>query len=236
MMAQLVLNTLSRTLGNFFNAVALFLPRILSMLVIIAAGLLVALILKVIVRRIFGIASFRKYCDSAGLTQMMRKAALPDPVEFLGQVVFWVILIVFIVLGVDVLGISALREQISRFFLFLPQIFVAMVVLFIGLLIANFFSRATLLATTNANYPSARLLSSLVRVLIIVFFVTMALEQIGLGRRVVLIAFSIAFGAMMMGTAIAFGLGGRDVARRFLERQFVQKEETAEKDEEISPL
>ncbi len=162
-MAQLVLNTLSRTLGNFFNAVALFLPRILSMLVIIAAGFLVALILKVIVRRIFGIASFRKYCDSAGLTQMMRKAALPDPVEFLGQVVFWVILIVFIVLGVDVLGISALREQISRFFLFLPQIFVAMVVLFIGLLIANFFSRATLLATTNANYPSARLLSSLVR-------------------------------------------------------------------------
>lgn len=235
-MGQLILNTLSQTLGNFFNALALFLPRVLSMLVIIVAGFLVALVLKVIVRRIFGIASFRKYCDSAGITQMMRKAALPPPVEFLGQVVFWVVWIVFIVLGVDALGISALREQISRFFMFLPQIFVAMVVLFIGLLIANFFSRATLLAATNANYPSARLLSSLVRLLIIVFFVTMALEQIGLGRRVVLIAFSIAFGAMMMGTAIAFGLGGRDVARRFLEKKFVQEDEAPEKDEDISPL
>jgi len=235
-MGQLILNTLSQTLGNFFNAVALFLPRILSMLVIIAAGFLVALILKVIVRRIFSIASFRKYCDSAGITQMMRKAAMPPPVEFLGQVIFWVVWIVFIVLGIDALGIGALREQISRFFLFLPQIFVAMVVLFIGLLIANFFSRATLLAATNANFPSARLLSSLVRLLIIVFFVTMALEQIGLGRRVVLIAFSITFGAMMMGTAIAFGLGGRDVARRFLEKQFVHEEEATEKDEDISPL
>ncbi len=235
-MGQLILNTLSQTLGNFFNALALFLPRVLSMLVIIVAGFLVALVLKVIVRRIFGIASFRKYCDSAGITQMMRKAALPPPVEFLGQVVFWVVWIVFIVLGVDALGISALREQISRFFMFLPQIFVAMVVLFIGLLIANFFSRATLLAATNANYPSARLLSSLVRLLIIVFFVTMALEQIGLGRRVVLIAFSIAFGAVMMGTAIAFGLGGRDVARRFLEKKFVQEDEAPEKDEDISPL
>ncbi len=234
-MGQLVLNTLSQTLGNFFNALALFLPRVLSMLVIIAAGLLVALLLKVVVRRIFGIASFRKYCDSAGLTQMMRKAALPPPVDFLGQVVFWVVWIVFIVLGVDALGIGALREQIVRFFTFLPQIFVAMVVLFIGLLIANFFSRATLLAATNANYPSARLLSSLVRLIIIVFFVTMALEQIGLGRRVVLIAFSIAFGAMMLGTAIAFGLGGRDVARQILEKQFLQKE-PGEKDEEISPL
>ena len=235
-MGKLILNTLSQTLGNFFSALALFLPRVLSMLVVIVAGFLIALVLKVIIRRIFGIAGFRKYCDSAGLTQMMRKAALPPPVEFLGQVVFWIVWIVFIVLGVDALGIGALREQISRFFLFLPQIFVAMVVLFIGLLIANFFSRATLLAAANANYPSARLLASLVRLLIIIFFVTMALEQIGLGRRVVLIAFSIAFGAVMMGTAIAFGLGGRDVARRFLERQFVNKEEPTEKDEEISPL
>jgi glucose-6-phosphate-specific signal transduction histidine kinase len=235
-MGQLILDTLGQTMGNFFNTVALFLPHLLSMLVIIVAGFIVAVILKVIVRRIFSIASFRKYCDSAGLTQMMRKAALPDPIDFLGKVVFWVVLIVFIVLGVDALGISAFREQISRFFMFLPQIFVAMLVLFIGLLVANFFSRATLLAATNANYHSARLLSSLVRLIIIIFFVTMALEQIGLGRRVVLIAFSLAFGALMLGTAIAFGLGGRDVARRFLEKQFVQKEETAEKDEEISPL
>ena len=236
-MGQLILNTLGRTLGDFLNALALFLPRVLSMLVIIAAGFLVALVLKVIVRRIFGIASFRKYCDSAGLTLMMRKAALPDPVEFLGQVIFWVVWLVFIVLGVDALGIGALREQISRFFLFLPQIFVAMVVLFIGLLIANFFSRATLLAAANANYRSARVLSSLVRLVIIIFFITMALEQIGLGRRVVLIAFSIAFGALMLGTAIAFGLGGRDVARHVLERWFLRKdEEPTEKEEEISPL
>lgn len=234
-MGQLVVNTLSNTFGNFLNALSLFLPRVLSMIVIIAAGFLIAFLFKIAVRRIFGIASFRKYCDSAGLTQIMRKAALPPPVDFLGQVVFWVVWIVFIVLGIDALGIGALREQIARFFTFLPQIFVAMVVLFIGLLVANFFARATLLAATNANYPSARLLSSMVRFLIIVFFVTMALEQIGLGRHVVLIAFSIAFGAVMMGAAIAFGLGGRDVARRILEKQFLQKEQE-EKDEEISPL
>ena len=235
-MGQLILDTLAQTLGNFFNTVALFLPHVLSMLVIIAAGFIVALVLKVVVRRVFGIASFRKYCDSAGITQMMRKAALPDPIDFLGEVVFWVVLIVFIVLGVDALGISAFREQISRFFMFLPQIFVAMLVLFIGLLVANFFSRATLLAATNANYRSARLLSSLVRLVIVIFFVTMALEQIGLGRRVVLIAFSIAFGALMLGSAIAFGLGGRDVARQVLEKQFLHQEEPAEKEEEISPL
>ncbi|HVB29555.1 MAG TPA: hypothetical protein VNG91_07090 [Terriglobia bacterium] len=234
-MGNLVLNTLSHTFKGFFEILALFLPRLLSMLVMIAVGFVVALFFKALVRRLFGIETFRKYCDSAGLTQMMRKAALPPPDVLLGQLIFWVIWLVFIVLGIDALEIAALQEQISRFFLFLPQIFVALVVLFVGLLVANFFSRATLLAATNANYPSARLLSGLVRLLIIIFTVTMALEQIGLGRHVVLIAFSIAFGAIMLGAAIAFGLGGRDVARRVLEKRFLESEEK-EKEEDISPL
>ena len=234
-MGELVLNTLSHTFRGFFDALALFLPRLLSMLVMIAVGFIVALFFKAAVRRIFGIEKFRKYCDSAGLTQMMRKAALPTPDVFLGQLIFWMIWLVFIVLGINALEIAALQDQISKFFLFLPQIFVALLVLFVGLLIANFFSRATLLAATNANYPSARLLSSLVRLLIVILAVTMALEQIGLGRHVVLIAFSIAFGAVMLGAAIAFGLGGRDVARRVLEKRFLGEEEK-EKEEDISPL
>src|SRR5512146_3216083 len=235
-MGDLVLNTLSHTFRGFFDAAALFLPRVLSMLVIILVGSVVALFFKAALRRIFGIEKFRKYCDSAGLTQMMRKAALPPPDVLLGQLVFWVIWLVFIVLGINALEIAALQEQISKFFLFLPQIFVALVVLFVGLLVANFFSRATLLAATNANYPSARLLSGLVRLLIILFAGTMALEQIGLGRHVVLIAFSIAFGAVMLGAAIAFGLGGRDVARRVLEKRFLESQEEKEKEEDISPL
>ena len=232
-MGQLIIKTLSHTMGDFYNVLALFLPRLLSMLVVIVAGFIVAILLKTVIKRIFGIAKFRRYCDSVGLTQMMQRAALPPPADFLARLVFWVVWLGFIVLGIDALGIAALQEQISRFFLFLPQIFIAIVVLFFGLLIANFFARATLLAAANANYPSARLLASLVRLLIIILVVTMALEQIGLGRHVVLIAFSIAFGAVMLGAAIAFGLGGRDVARQMLERKFLEKDE---KEEEISPL
>jgi hypothetical protein len=234
-MGDLVLNTLSHTFREFFDAAAIFLPRVLSMLVIILVGFLVAIFFKALVRRIFSIEKFRQYCDSAGITQMIRKAALPAPDILLGRLIFWVIWLVFIVLGINALEIAALQDQISKFFLFLPQIFVALVVVFVGLLIANFFSRATLLAATNANYRSAQLLSGLVRLLIIIFAVTMALEQIGLGRHVVLIAFSIAFGAVMLGAAIAFGLGGRDVARRVLEKRFLEAEEK-EKEEDISPL
>ena len=117
-MGDLVLNTLSHTFSGFFEALALFLPRLLSMLVMIAVGFVVAIFFKALVRRIFGIEQFRKYCDSAGITQMMRKAALPPPDIFLGQLIFWVIWLVFIVLGINALEISALQDQISMFLLF----------------------------------------------------------------------------------------------------------------------
>jgi hypothetical protein len=69
---------------------------------------------------------------------------------------------------------------------------------------------------------------------IVILTVAMALEHVALAKSVVLIAFSIAFGAVMLGLAIAFGLGGRDVARRFLERQFT--EDTKGEKDEISHL
>jgi hypothetical protein len=67
--------------------------------------------------------------------------------------------------------------------------------------------------------------------------VTMALEQIGLARGTVIAAFSIFFGAAMLALAISFGIGGRELARQFLERRFGDKhQEENEKEQEPSPL
>jgi hypothetical protein len=192
-------------------------------------------VLQVVVRRLLGLVKLGKISETSGVTAMLSKAALPSPVELLSRLVFWVVWLAFILLGVEALGVQALQVQIARLLMFLPQIFVALLILFVGLLAANFFSRATLLAAANANYASARLLGGLVRFLIAILAVTMALEQIGLGRHAVLIAFSIAFGAIMLGLAIAFGMGGRDLARRILERQFIEKKKEEEEDE-VSPL
>jgi hypothetical protein len=233
-MADFVIQSMTHTLANFYDMVVQFLPRLLAMLIIIVAGLLIALVLRVALRGILSVAKFGAVCEASGLTQALAKMALPPPIDLLSRLVFWVVWVGFILLGINALGIVALREQISRFFLFLPQVFVALLVLFGGLLAANFFSRATLLAAVNANHPSARLLSSVVRFLIVLLAATMALEQLGLGQHAVLTAFSIAFGAVMLGMAIAFGLGGRDVARRILERQFPPGKK--EEEDEISQL
>ena len=232
-MADFIVKALAQTLHTFSAMVARFLPRLLALLIIIVVGWITAWLLKVILRRVLALVRFNSLFDSAGLTQLLAKAALPTPSELLARLVFWVVWLIFILFGLAALEIAALQEELSRVFLLLPQLFVALVILFVGLLIANFVSRATLLAAVNADSPSPRLISAMVRFVIITLAGTMALERVGLGRGVILVAFSAFFGAIMLGLALAFGLGGRDLARRVLERHFLEKKE---EDQGISHL
>jgi len=151
--------------------------------------------------------------------------------------VFWVAWLGFLLLGVSVLGILGLQEQIAKFFLFLPRLFVALLILFLGLLGATFLSRAVLLAAVNANFPSPRLLSVSIRSIVIIFVLSMAFEEVGVAEETMLVAFGIAFGATMLGLAIAFGTGGKDLARQFLEKRLVRGNSKDEgKEDDLSPL
>jgi hypothetical protein len=78
-------------------------------------------------------------------------------------------------------------------------------------------------------------LSLALRSIIIVFVLSIFFEELGLAEQTMLVAFGIAFGALMLGLAIAFGLGGRDLAKRFLEKRFVREKKT-ESEDELSPL
>lgn len=233
-MTETLLNGVMQTLDTAMKMALDLLPKIFGMLIIIVIGWVIAIVVKILVRHFLRLVKFNVLCDNVGATQMFTKADLPPPTEMLSALVFWITWAGFLMLGISTLGIVVLQEQISRFFLYVPQIFVALVILFIGILFANFASRAVLLGMVNANVPSARLLSSAVRVFLVILTVAMALEHVAVAKSVVLIAFSIGFGAVMLGFAIAFGLGGRDVARRFIERQFA--EETKTEKDEISHL
>ena len=222
-------------LDEMARGFAHYLPRLVVMLILALAGWLIAYVVKIILRSILRLMKFDRLSENAGASQLLDKAALPSATEVVSRFVFWVVWLGFVLLGVSVLGILGLQEQIARFFLFLPRLFVAMFIFFFGLLAASFFARAVLLASVNANVPSPRFLSQALRTIIIVFVLSIVFEELGLAERTMLVAFGIVFGALMLGLAIAFGLGGKDLAQAFLERRFgrTRKEEN---EDELSPL
>jgi len=234
-MREIIITELTQASQELARGFAHYLPRLIVMLIIAFVGWVIAYLLKVLVRSILRLTKFSKLSENSGATQLLKQAALPSSTELLSRFVFWVAWVGFILLGVSVLGIVGLQEYISRFFLFLPRLFVSLGILFFGLLAASFFSRAVLLAAVNANFRASRLLSISIRIIISIFALSMVFEVLGVAEETMLIAFGTAFGAVMLGLAIAFGLGGQDLAREFLERRLgTGKRE--EKEDELSPL
>ena len=234
-MREMIIGELTQAVHDLARGFAHYLPRLIVMLILVLAGWLIAYIVKVILRSILRLIKFDRLSEDAGASQLLNKAALPSATEMVSRFAFWVTWVGFILLGVSVLGILGLQDQIARFFLFLPRLFIAVLILFLGLLAASFFSRAALLAAVNANVPSPRVLSMAVRSIIIVFVLSIFFEELGLAEQTMLVAFGIAFGALMLGLAIAFGIGGRDLAQRFLEEKFVRDKKQQDEDE-LSPL
>jgi hypothetical protein len=234
-MRDIIVGELTQAAQEIFRGFAHMLPRLIVMLIIVFIGWVIAYVVKSILRSILHLAKFDRLSERAGASQLLNQAALPSSTELVSRFAFWLAWVGFIMLGINVLGIGGLQEHVARFFLFIPRLFVSLLILFFGLLIASFFARAVLLAAVNANLPSPRLLSISARTLLIIFVFSMVFEELGLAEQTMLLAFGIAFGAVMLGLAIAFGIGGKDLAHEFLVNRF-DRGKKRDREDEPSPL
>ena len=229
---------MTRAMNEIVAGLGRFVPRFLEMLVIVLIGWVIAFLLSTIARSILKLTRFDKLSEHTGATQLLRDAALPSLTKLVSRFVFWIAWLGFILMGISVLGVIGFEEHVNSFFAFLPRLIVALFILFFGLLAASFFSRAVLLGAVNADLPSPRITSWAVRTMIILFVLSMAFEELGISSRTVIVAFGMTFGALMFGLALAFGLGGQDLARRYLEKRFAREPHGAarEHEDELSPL
>lgn len=156
--------------------------------------------------------------------------------NLLSRFFYWVIVLVTLILGINALEVSATQNLITQFFNYLPHLFAAVVILVIGYLIAIFLGQATLIAAVNAQMESAKLLARAVRWFIIILSLTMALYQLGIAEKVIMVAFSIIFGGIVLALAIAFGWGGRELAKDFLDRLYRGKGKGGEGQDHISHI
>jgi len=224
-MIQEIADALVQSWRNFATAFVLFVPRFVAAIIIFGGGFAVSLLVRRAIQRLFAWLRVDRLSLRTGASEMLRMADMPSAEVLIAKIVFWIVWLGFIVSAVDTLQLAPFQGLVEEFFRFVPRFIVALLVLSVGFLVGNFLWRATLLASVNAGLPGARLMSGALRVLVIAIGVVMALEQVGLATSVVLAAFAITFGALMLGLAIAFGLGGREAARTLIEEQLRAKRE-----------
>jgi hypothetical protein len=210
---------LRATFGEFGARLQAFAPNLLAMVVVLLAGVLVAGAVRVALSLLLPRLGVDRFAERSGIGDVARRAGLARrPSRAIALTAAWVVVAVFVLLAVAALDLRVAVDLVSRAFAWLPHLLVAIAVLLAGGLVAGFARRSVLIAAVNAGLPSARLLSSGAHAALVVLFSAMALEEVGLGQRVVLTAFAIFFGGVVLALALAFGLAGKEIARESLER------------------
>ena len=221
---------------EFFGQVVDFLPHLLAMLVIIVVGLVAASVIKIIILRLLKVTRFDQLSSRVGISEALTKGGVSDPPsQVISRMMYWVVFLMFLFLGLGALKLKGVDQFVEKAFTYIPHLVIAFIILIVGYILANFFSRAVLIAAVNAQMVQARLLARCVRLGVILFALAMAFEQLGIATAVILAAFSIAFGGVVLAFAIAFGLGAKDAAKDFIDKR-VRKEPEPKKEEEISHL
>jgi len=213
-------------LQRFVSNITGFLPNLLIGIILIILGFLVAWLLKVIITRISHFLKIDRLSEKIGITQMLHRSGIMESFSgLMGKAAYWVVLLSFIIMGLDALRVPAVEKLLSEFWLYLPNVITAAMIVIAGYLLGNFLGRAALIAAVNAGLPVSGLVGKFVKFTVFIMAATMALELLGIGEDTVLIAFAIVFGGVVLALSIAFGLGGRDAAKDYIEKMREKKGE-----------
>lgn len=212
-------------LADLKTRLMLVLPGILAMITLAVVGLALAWFSARVTRRVAQALSFDRRAETWGIVAALSRAGVAkSPSQVLGLIVFWSVLILFLPVAIDALAIPGSGRLTEFVFSWVPRVLGAALILLVGWLIANFLAEGVLIAAVNARLPEARLMARAIRWGVLLFAIATAITHLGIGKEMVLVAFGITFGGLIFALALAFGLGGRGLARQMLERHMRSRE------------
>ena len=216
------MSLLQSVLAAFSNALSLvfsFIPKLIGFLLILLIGWLIATALSKGITLLLRKLGFDRIAERIGLTRLEQQMGVKlDAAGLLGQVVYWFVFLIFLVPAVDTLGLTAVSNILNSLIAFIPNVFVALIVLFLGALAANVVAGIVAGATSSANVGNPRLFANIARYAVLGFVALIALEQLQIAPALLNILFTAIVGSAALAFALAFGLGGQDAARRLLAR------------------
>ena len=206
-------------LANALNLVLTFIPKFLGFLVILLVGWIVASVVSRALTFLLRKIGFDRLSNRIGLTRLEQQMGISmDTAGVLGKIVYWFLFLIFLVPALDALGLTTVSAILSGLVAYIPNVFVAILVLFLGTLLATFVADIVRGATASANIGNPTIFAGIARWAIIGFAALVALEQLQIAPALINVLFTAIVGALALAFGLAFGLGGRETAQRWLNR------------------
>jgi len=190
-----------------------FLVNILLVLVILLVGWMISKLIKAVVTRGLRTIKLDEISDRIELESLLEKGGITYSLsELIGVICYWLALLVTFMVAINAVGLTIAADLLNRVVLYVPNVIAAIFILIVGMFVATLLRNIVQTAAMNAGLSQVKLLSKIVEVIVVVFAVLIALEQLNIGIRITELTVSIILGTIGLGVALAFGLGCKEIA------------------------
>lgn len=221
--AEVVTNSLQTLWTGFIG----FLPSLLGAIVVFVIGWIIASLLGRLTKQIVQTLRIDQILLKMDLKRSLEKANLKlDSGKFIGELVRWFFIVVFMMAATDILGLSQVTDFLKQVILYIPQLMVAVLILLAAILIANFLEKLVKASVEAAGLKSANFLASVTKWAILIFAILAALLQLGVVPALIQTIFTGIVAALVISAGLAFGLGGKEMAVQILSK--LKKDVTGE--------
>lgn len=206
-------------LGDSFNTTAAsvyaFVPRFISGLIVLLIGIILATFLKQILLELFKFARVNSLLKKYGLPQSKEGV---DWAQILSEMVRWFVIILFLVPAADVWGLGKFVEVLNNLLLFLPNVFVSVLLLMVGFVISKLVYDLIMASVHGLSKESTRTVALVGRYAVMVFVFLVVFNQLGIASDLIRILFGGIVAMLALAGGLAFGLGGKDTAAEILSK------------------
>lgn len=207
------------SISVFWAQLWAFLPAVLAALFVAGAGVMLARIARAFVERLLKLIHFNRLAEKSGLEAFFSAGEYPiTSAKVIGAAVYWIIILMAVTAAADLLRLKIISDLFERVVLYLPNVIVAVVILIFGMVFSRIVNRFVFGALKSLHFDNALAVGKVCEYVVQVFVWFIALEQLQINTDLLLIAFALAFGALCLAAAIAFGLAGRDAASRLIDK------------------
>lgn len=200
-----------------------FLINTLLVVIILIIGWLISRLIKTVITKALRTIKVDELSDRIEFDQMLQKGGISYSLsELVGVMCYWIALLVTFMVAINAVGLTIAADLLNKVVLYIPNVIAALFILILGMFFATLLRNIVKTAANNAGLSHAQLFSKLVEVIVIVFSMVIALEQLNIAIQITQVTLAIILGAIGLGLALAFGLGCRDIAGRAV-NDFIEK-------------
>ncbi len=197
------------------NQLLTFVPAILGALLILLLGGIIAKLLERLVTNALKMVALDKIAEQVQLASMLSRGGIRRKLsELIGAIIYWIVMLAFVMTALNALNLTVAAQLFQTVVAFLPNVIAALFILITGVFAATFLATTVRTAASNAGIVQAALLGQLVQTAVVVFTVIAALRQMNI--QFVGEAFLIVLSGISLGCALAFGLGCKDLAGKWV--------------------